>query len=117
MPESLEDQLKADIYGKIEKELKPVVGELWLEFKGDALEWAKIVAKLEVDIARGIHPLANQICYDHVTKVGIPSFVYRVRAKTQSEIANALGSLLQFILDTAVMAGTLYLNNKINKLI
>lgn len=106
------ETIKNEIYGKIETQLKPIIGDLWYEFRDDALSWAKIVARLEVDIASGAHPLTNQIIYDHVMKIGIPSFVQRLRGRVEDYAINFFKSLLQFLLDAAIAAAQSFLKEK-----
>ena len=114
--ENLQD-LEKQILAKIEAEIKPRLGDLWIEFKDDAQEWAKIIAQLELDIALGKHPITNALAHEHVAKIGIPSFVCRARLKTEHYIASFLGSVLQFVLEAAILTATLYFEKKTNKLL
>jgi len=111
------EELESKIYLEAETKLKTLLGDLWQEHKDEMSHWAQMLAQLEFDIATGNHPCANQITYDHLTKIGIPCFVQRIRGKVESQVVNLIASLLQMLLDCAVAVGTSYLDKKISKLV
>lgn len=103
-------------YKETEEKLKTLLGDLWLEYKDDARDWAKSLARLEWAIAKGESPIANKMAYEHLTKIGIPCFVQKMRGRVEAEVINFVETFFQSLLNYAIAAGMAYFTGKITKL-
>ena len=105
------DEITQEILAFAELQVKDVLGDAWEQNHNDIENWTKMVAQLQFHIMAGQNPVTTEVTEKYVY-AGLAALKRKLQSRVRDQALAFLETMLDFILEKAIMVGTVFLEQQ-----